>query len=180
MLKMQNDKGFTIIELLVVIVVVAILAAVSVVAYSGVQSRAENTKTVTAVEKYIKGLKLYATKEGKYPAPYFTWMCLGKQTSTCGVTPDSACWGVTSVTGDATFVSNLNTFMGSQPEVSTQATACSATGKASGAFYYSADGTNAGVYYFLRGDVGCGTPGGASNTRAQSVDTTFCGVTLTL
>ncbi len=34
-------RGFTIIELLVVIVVIAILAAVTVVAYGGVQSRAK-------------------------------------------------------------------------------------------------------------------------------------------
>ena len=36
----QKQKGFTIVELLVVIVVIAILAAITIVAYNGIQQRA--------------------------------------------------------------------------------------------------------------------------------------------
>ena len=39
MLKYRN-RGFTFVELLIVIVVIAILAAITVVAYSGIQNRA--------------------------------------------------------------------------------------------------------------------------------------------
>lgn len=35
----SNHSGFTIVELLIVVVITAILAAISVVAYNGVQSR---------------------------------------------------------------------------------------------------------------------------------------------
>jgi prepilin-type N-terminal cleavage/methylation domain-containing protein len=38
--KVHNHSGFTIVELLIVIVVIAILAALSVVAYNGIQNRA--------------------------------------------------------------------------------------------------------------------------------------------
>ena len=59
--------GFTIVELLIVIVVIAILAAISVVSYNGIQTRAENSKTVAAVQAYKKALLQYATVNGSYP-----------------------------------------------------------------------------------------------------------------
>lgn len=43
----RNIRGFTIVELLIVIVVIAILAAISVVAYNGIQNRS-NDAAVTA------------------------------------------------------------------------------------------------------------------------------------
>ena len=39
-----KQKGFTIVELLIVIVVIAILAAITIVAYNGIQTRARNSK----------------------------------------------------------------------------------------------------------------------------------------
>jgi general secretion pathway protein G len=63
----SRTQGFTIVELLIVIVVIAILAAVSIVAYNGVVERAENNQTVSAVRAYATALKLYSTDEGEYP-----------------------------------------------------------------------------------------------------------------
>lgn len=40
----EKNRGFTIVELLIVIVVIAILAAISVVAYNGIQDRAKMSK----------------------------------------------------------------------------------------------------------------------------------------
>lgn len=82
-----SRNGFTIVELLIVIVVIAILAAISIVAYNGVQIRAESTKTVKAIEAYKKALLLYKTDNGVYPA--IGAMCLGDQYAvfTGGATP---------------------------------------------------------------------------------------------
>ena len=44
---MKKDRGFTIVELLIVIVVIAILAAITIVAYSGITARANTTKAQT-------------------------------------------------------------------------------------------------------------------------------------
>jgi prepilin-type N-terminal cleavage/methylation domain-containing protein len=70
----KSTSGFTIVELLIVIVVIAILATISIVAYSGIQQRAHNTQTVSAVETYIKALHLYKADNGQYPP---ATSCLG-------------------------------------------------------------------------------------------------------
>ena len=57
-------KGFTIVELLIVIVVIAILAAISVVAYNGIQERAKATALADGFQKVYKAFHLYATADG--------------------------------------------------------------------------------------------------------------------
>ncbi len=68
------QKGFTIVELLIVIVVVAILATISVVAYSGVQGRAQNIKTMSAVREWSQALQMYKADNDDYPTMV---SCLG-------------------------------------------------------------------------------------------------------
>lgn len=51
--------GFTIVELLIVIVVIAILAAISVVAYSGVQSRARDNKRASDIATIERAIRAY-------------------------------------------------------------------------------------------------------------------------
>lgn len=70
----KSKSGFTIVELLIVIVVIAILAAISIVAYNGIQQRAQNSKTTTALTAWVKALKLYKVDNGRWPAGY---ACLG-------------------------------------------------------------------------------------------------------
>jgi len=70
----KTVSGFTIVELLIVIVVIAILAAISVVAYNGIQNRANNTKTVNAVATYAKAMILYKIDNGTHPQ---VTSCLG-------------------------------------------------------------------------------------------------------
>lgn len=53
-------KGFTIVELLIVVVVIAILAAITIVAYNGIQDRARQSAAQSAVSQATKKIHAYA------------------------------------------------------------------------------------------------------------------------
>jgi prepilin-type N-terminal cleavage/methylation domain-containing protein len=63
----KRERGFTIVELLIVIVVIGILAAITIVAYNGVQSRAKTTSADAAANSAIKKSELYNTEQSAYP-----------------------------------------------------------------------------------------------------------------
>lgn len=56
----KSRLGFTIVELLIVIVVIAILAAITIIAYTGVQGRARVASVQSAVSQAAKNAPLYA------------------------------------------------------------------------------------------------------------------------
>ncbi len=62
-----NQKGFTIVELLIVIVVIAILAAISIVAYTGIQTRARNSAAFSLASQVSKKAEAYYAINGTYP-----------------------------------------------------------------------------------------------------------------
>jgi prepilin-type N-terminal cleavage/methylation domain-containing protein len=63
----KKESGFTIVELLIVIVVLAILAAITIVAYNGIQDRAKAAQAMSGAEQYIRALQVYAADKGAYP-----------------------------------------------------------------------------------------------------------------
>ncbi len=60
----KRQTGFTIVELLIVIVVIAILAAISIVAYNGIQARAKLTQQVAEVDRVGKAIQLWVAENG--------------------------------------------------------------------------------------------------------------------
>ena len=54
-----KQKGFTIVELLIVVVVIAILAAITIVAYNGITQRAKESVAKNAVSQAQKKLGVY-------------------------------------------------------------------------------------------------------------------------
>lgn len=66
---MKNIKsvGFTIVELLIVIVVIGILAAITVVAYGNIQSKAKFTRAQTDIASMKKAIEMHYAETGAYP-----------------------------------------------------------------------------------------------------------------
>ena len=65
--KLRKPNGFTIVEMIIVVVVIAILAAITTVAYTGMQERAKQTVTLNAFDQYEQLLRAYKTSKGYFP-----------------------------------------------------------------------------------------------------------------
>lgn len=75
----MKHRGFTIVELLIVIVVVAILAAISIVAYNGIQTRADTTAKFSEVKSWEKSFLAYRAANDSWPSAMVPgkYYCLG-------------------------------------------------------------------------------------------------------
>ena len=65
--KRTAENGFTIVELLIVIVIIGILAAITIVAYNGIQDRTKVSKSQSDLASMQKLLELYRADNGVYP-----------------------------------------------------------------------------------------------------------------
>lgn len=63
----KPKSGFTIVELLIVIVVIGILAAITIIAYNGVQQKARLTQYTTDSVTIVKKMETYNSAVGTYP-----------------------------------------------------------------------------------------------------------------
>ncbi len=63
----NKHHGFTIVELLIVIVVIGILATIVIVAYNGIQTRAANSATYAAASNAMKLVRTYVVANDAYP-----------------------------------------------------------------------------------------------------------------
>jgi prepilin-type N-terminal cleavage/methylation domain-containing protein len=176
----KTTSGFTIVELLIVIVVIAILAAITIVVYNGVQARAENATTTTVVSAYVKAFTLYAADNGSYPSTA-AYPCLGSYVNDeCGRVLGSAavCPNYTGkALKNAAFDTLMDPYLGSKiPVGSKQMIDCS--GDTYVGAHMGANSANPKALYmqvFLRGDVACPSIGGVGSvTRAQFSNLTRC------
>lgn len=65
-----SGRGFTIVELLVVIVVIAILASISIVSYNGITNRAHEVAVKSDLRQAMTKLSIYRMDNGEFPANF--------------------------------------------------------------------------------------------------------------
>lgn len=106
---MQKNRGFTVVELLIVIVVIAILAMVGIVAYGGMQAKAKAVAVEETVDQYRDALVRYALVNRQYPRAAASF-CLGSVSSY-----PSGCYD--NATADAATETALKSVMSPLPAV---------------------------------------------------------------
>ena len=72
--KQLKNRGFTLVELLIVIVIIAILTVIALVAYNDIQNQARKTTAESSAKTAADKVQIYYTKEGKYNRSRCTWL----------------------------------------------------------------------------------------------------------
>ncbi len=92
---MKRTSGFTIVELLIVIVVIGILAAITMVAFNGVQERARDAQRAQDVKTIVKALEVYYLDVGHYPMSQCGSSCpAGKKINSSWATTSDGTWSI--------------------------------------------------------------------------------------
>lgn len=66
-IKWAKQPGFTIVELLIVIVIIGILAAITIVAYNGIQNRANDAAVQTDLRNFGNKVQTFTAINGRLP-----------------------------------------------------------------------------------------------------------------
>lgn len=69
MKRLQTTRGFSLIELIVVISIIAVLASIVLVSYTQFRERANNEKRLSEIQSVKKALELYYISNLRYPDP---------------------------------------------------------------------------------------------------------------
>jgi len=172
---MQTARaGFTIVELLIVVVVIGILAAITLVTFNGIQDSARAAKVSAAVDVYVKGIEIYRIKTGGYPDTFGEGdVCLGtlEHYPAQGGLNEGVCFSDGSrETKVSTSVNNaLKTVLSTLPD-GTMPKVTDSYGQVWRGLWYSGESTQFGVSYMLKGDQSC--PRGIKDTSQTGL--TLC------
>lgn len=63
----QRILGFTLLELLVVMAIIGILAAIGIASFGGVQAKARDARRKSDIESFARALEMFYNDKGRYP-----------------------------------------------------------------------------------------------------------------
>lgn len=87
---MNKKSGFTLVELLIVIVIIGILASIGLGSFNTAQMKSRDSKRKTNLQQIANALEIYYNDKGKYPASNVAGSIMG-----CGAGAILECsWGV--------------------------------------------------------------------------------------
>lgn len=174
----NKQSGFTIVELLIVVVVIAILAAITIVSYNGIQSRANQSATMQGLAQYAKGVSAYAAQNGLYPAPGANG-CIPDTDATgrCSSVGSgvAVCFGMGLGVVNTTLETTLKTLLTAVPAVSPQTGTCGGQPYRGVYVTIAADGKSGMFHSFWKGNITCPSISSINlSSRAQQDDVTLC------
>lgn len=87
----RKQSGFTIVELLIVIVVIGILAAIVITTFTGVQKKGRDADRKSDINAIYSQVEVYFAQEGKYPSL--------NQMNNSATAPSTATWRADNLKG---------------------------------------------------------------------------------
>lgn len=95
---MPRKNGFTLVELLIVIVIIGILASIGIASFSSSQMKSRDTQRKANLKQIANALEIYYNDKGQYPAGEATGQMMG-----CGAGATNVCtWGVSEFSNTTT------------------------------------------------------------------------------
>lgn len=109
-----KQKGFTIVELLIVVVVIAILASIAIVSYNGIQDRAQQSKIASDISSLNKAIMAARNSKSEVALRFVTGQtatganCWNKANDTdlAALPKSDGCWTTYAATLDAISVAS--------------------------------------------------------------------------
>lgn len=174
----KRSAGFTIVEIIVVVVIISIIAGITIATYRGAQDRAKNSQTISAAEQWLKALQIYQARNGSLPSMN---SCLGANynynSDNAGTSGVGQCRQDTSTVGvvtNSSFYTAIKPYITGNPTPAMVTAMNSTTSWYRGLYYYIGSGNAARVDFVLSPASG-GCPSRLTDTPLNTGGTTSDG-----